>query len=114
VVVTAPDVAHSLELSRMMRELLLEGGVALVAYEAHCAPKPVDGSLLYAGSFSVGGEPGDVYCAMTRIVGVWTDKKLCTRSSNRNELDEQQRACARRFFAAASIELAVEQMVLGV
>ncbi len=114
VVVTAPEVAHSLELSRMMRELLLEGGVALVAYEAHCAPKPVDGSLLYAGSFSV-GESGDVYCAMTRVVDAWGYKDLCTLSSTRNERDKQLITCARRprFVAAASIELAVERLVLG-
>ena len=113
VVVTAPEVAHSLELGRMMRELLLEGGVALVAYEAHCAPKPVDGGLLYAGSFSV-GESGDVYCAMSRVVGVWGDKKLCRQSSTRNERDVQLLTCARRFVAAASIELAVDKLVLGV
>ena len=112
VVVTAPEVAHSLELGRMMRELLLEGGVALVAYEAHCAPKPVDGGLLYAGSFSVGAS-GDVYCAMSRVVGVWGDKKLCRQSSTRNERDVQLLTCARRFVAAASIELAVDKLVLG-
>jgi stage V sporulation protein SpoVS len=111
VVVTAPAVAPSLELSRMMRELLREDGVALVAYEAHCAPKPIDGGLLYAGSFGVGA--GDVYCVMSRVVGVWADKKLCRRSSTRSERDVQLRTCARAFIAAPSIERAVETLVLG-
>ena len=112
IVVTAP-VGDSGAWSRVLPSLMTEYAVALVAYDAHCQKAPVDGALLHVGSFAVGeGKHPPVFCVMTRVIGPWGDKALCTTPSTRNERDHVFLSSSRKFVAASTIESAVEKLIL--